>query len=62
MNHTPILPQEETLLTGINVSSEFDLKKIKWARIRQGNPKPKTKGHKALEKSIIPLLNPLVQS
>lgn len=44
----------DTLLSNIGISSEFDLKKIKWAMIREGKQKEKTKAHIALEKSIIP--------
>ena len=47
------------LLSNIGISSEFDLKKIKWARIREGEQKEKTKAHIALEKSIYsPIVKP----
>jgi len=48
----------DTLLSSIGISSEFDLKKIKWARIREGKQKEKTKAHIALEKSIAPIVKP----
>lgn len=48
----------DTLLSNIGISSEFDLKKIKWARIREGKQKEKTKAHIALEKSIAPIVKP----
>ena len=49
----------DTLLSNIGISSEFDLKKIKWARIREGKQKEKTKAHIALEKSIYsPIVKP----
>lgn len=48
----------DTLLSNIGISSEFDLKKIKWAMIREGKQKEKTKAHIALEKSIAPIVKP----
>jgi len=58
MNQHPPYPKEETLLTGIGVSSEFTGKKALWERQRAGKPKEKTPAHIVLEKSIIPLRTP----
>lgn len=49
----------DTLLSNIGISSEFDFKKIKWATVREGKQKEKTKSHRALEKSIYsPIVKP----
>lgn len=44
----------DTLLSNINVSSEFIAKKKLWEMQREGKPKEKTPAHIALEKSIVP--------
>ncbi len=54
----PTYPKEETLLTGVGISSEFVEKKKQWDKIRAGKPKEKTPAHIALEKSIHPLRPP----